>query len=911
MKQLDRFKYILPSLITAVLLFIICAIKAIYPFGNLTIDYYDLSNQIVTYYCHVYDVLHGSKSLFYDMYTALGTNMVGTCGSSNLSIFNLFFLFIKRESILPLMSVFLMIKMMAMAFTMFVFLEKVTKAPLVYKIAFSVGYAFSGFTLTTYTIIEWQDIVAFFPLIMLGLYMLIKEGKTSLYFIMLSMSLIAGYYISIMIIMFIFLFVGFLVISGIISKNDENLHLVKLFVSTVSSMMVSAFVVLPQLLQTLSSQRFGSESNLGLFEAYINILNNVSPAYTSRWFILANLSLPIAVIIYSIIKNKNTRVIKFVIFTCVVFGTEFLFESVNLMWHYGSYVHYPLRNGFMISFIVFTLAAICLQGKNEENRLETVVLFTVTAVVLALVTAILLGKYNSINSLTVRNIFHAFVAMFFVFTCLNLICLIVKNGSYKRLSIVLFVAELFISGYIFLGKPNYVTGYTEEPEMEDNYYYICEQIDQAFNLNCVDNGNDTYFERLKNPDTSLNSNYGLVLRKPVLSNWTALISTELQSNIAKLGYSVQYTRLLDAGGTVFSDALLGVLKVISFAEQDETLYKPLGTKKIITDRYTGKMQDITLYESRYNIPYGFVSDSYDFAFENGDICDIYNAIYKNICGDDKIAEYEYRTKDDKDGIITDDEGNKSVNKVLDISGKKALYYLSNQVDTDDYNTLITVNGNVIKVPSISEIDNEYYPAHFNNNALYLGAFSNESAEIEISYFTVDKNGNEIDREFDAKIISIDLDKMSEVSSMTKDLLVSRVQKKDGIQITLNGAENAEKYYVLPISYDKGYEAKVNGKKVDLIDVGGVFCAVKLLDSSDGNYEIELSFLPYGMKAGIVISIIGIIIIAMLVIFKDRLKVFDKEFRWLSLSYAVCFSLIILVMYVIPVIYGLLLKAHIL
>ena len=279
MKQYDRFKYALSPVITAFMLFIIYAVKHIYPFGNLTIDYYDLSNQIVTYYCHVYDVLHGSKNLFYDMYTALSTSMAGTCGSSNISIFNLFFLFIKRESILPLMSVFLMIKMMAMSFTMFAFMDRVFKIPDVYKISFSVSYAFSGFVLTTYTIMEWQDIVAFFPLIMLGLYKLIKEGKSSLYIAMLSMSLIAGYYITILILIFIFLLIGFVVFDNKINKKSCNFYLIKLFISTVLSLGVSCFILIPQLIQATSSQRFGSESTGGIIDTYIgNVLINFSYA---------------------------------------------------------------------------------------------------------------------------------------------------------------------------------------------------------------------------------------------------------------------------------------------------------------------------------------------------------------------------------------------------------------------------------------------------------------------------------------------------------------------------------------------------------------------------------------------------------------------------------------------------------
>ena len=87
--------------ISIIFIFLVtCYIKKIFPFGNFTVDTSDFEGQIVPFYYHVYDFLHGRKSLFFDWYTGLGSNMAGLVSHYGfLSPFNLLFLFIKREQI--------------------------------------------------------------------------------------------------------------------------------------------------------------------------------------------------------------------------------------------------------------------------------------------------------------------------------------------------------------------------------------------------------------------------------------------------------------------------------------------------------------------------------------------------------------------------------------------------------------------------------------------------------------------------------------------------------------------------------------------------------------------------------------------------------------------------------------------
>ena len=343
-KVTSIIKYILPSVATMVLYCLILFRKGIYPFGTETIDYYDMAQQIAAFYYHVYDSLHGGKAFFFDWYSALGTNMaMSTSGCSNISLFNLFFLFIKRNRLLESLSVFNMIKMMSMSFTMYFYLHRRFRASYFYELLLSIGYGFCGFVLVLYITNQWMDIAVLFPLIVYFAGKAISERKWIGYLVTLSLALINSYYITFMIFIYLFLIVGTFMLGEFIFAGKGNkkeaikkYDLVPFGVATVFSMLISAFILMPQIYQTLSSARFKNENGEGLLATYLGIISQVNGAYTTRWWSLLLLSLPAVIILRGIIKHrKDKKSVFIVIFSIVVVTLELFLESVNLIWHFG------------------------------------------------------------------------------------------------------------------------------------------------------------------------------------------------------------------------------------------------------------------------------------------------------------------------------------------------------------------------------------------------------------------------------------------------------------------------------------------------------------------------------------------------------------------------------------------------
>ena len=92
--------------------------------------------------------------------------------------------------------------------------------------------------------------------------------------------------------------------------------------------------------------------------------------------------------------------------------------------------------------------------------------------------------------------------------------------------------------------------------------------------------------------------------------------------------------------------------------------------------------------------------------------------------------------------------------------------------------------------------------------------------------------------------------------------------KDGKATVTN-----ESYLVLPISYDDGWRATVNGEKVEVKGMSNVFCGIEL---EPGEYEIHLYFIPRGFKLGLLLSTVSILMFIGICIFEKGIKKDDKK-----------------------------------
>ena len=513
--------YAIPGLITCAVIVFIYVFKGIWPFGANRIDYFDNMQQVAPLYAHLWDWMHGKASLWFDWYTGFGTNVsMSISAFSMLSPFNLLLYLFPRTLILESISILTLVKMIFMAVAMYAYINKKYNS-LSYnmKVVFSLMYTFCGYTVlygSCFT--PWMDIVALFPLLMLAYENMMQTGKKLFYIIMVAIIFIINYYLGAMSLVYIFLISGAYVL--LMSKKEKiKEHAWNLGIGTVAGLGLSCFVLVPVMMQLSGSQRGGSGQ--GIVSQYIGwiksaIISDGQMAAFQRWMMLYGMAFAAAVIIMGLKKFKEEKnTIRYMISLLLISLLPIVVEGINLMWHFGSYNGYTLRNGYIVAFTLITVAAYFAQRMFEEvtadkkQLVKQLVIFVVAAAVYAVI-------YNIIPSNDI------ILAAFILFIAIFIAAFIFYNKKLKKdgigfdfnTIIVIVAIEVFIGAYSLIGPPKF---YEYEPYQYGDYVQAANEVKDSLDIE------ESVTDRIVNPDISLNANYPLILRRSAMSSFTAAL----------------------------------------------------------------------------------------------------------------------------------------------------------------------------------------------------------------------------------------------------------------------------------------------------------------------------------------------------------------------------------------------------
>ncbi len=900
-------EYLLPALIAGALFMVILALNALWPFGRATIDYYDMAQWSDLFYYHNYDELRGIKSFVYDWYLNLGREIPGL---SEPSLFDLLMYFVPRSLFLECSSLLMTFKIMAAAFFMGIFVRYINKdMPYAFRLILSAGYGLCGFVMTNYTVPQWIDMAAFVPLVLMFSQKALRTGKFIGLTVTVFLIMIDDYYFGIQMLMFIFLTGGayciYLLGTGRKRELTEELFFGRLLTGIAAGLGLSAFSWMPDIAFNMTSARFGNGTNDGgIMGNYIALLQNITPAYLSRWFSLLCLSFPasyVAIGLFYGIRKKEWGSVLLRILLVFMICAQLVLESVHLLLHFGSYVDYPVRNGFMIWCIMAGIAAHPYGVSNktrEEEKTDTgsrIVRIALGVVITAIITTVFRTWYMNNAGISDHTVFLLAMSIMSVFAVAHIILISVRNGRYGTFCPYLWMAEVLIFGIIMIGKPLYDTPYGHDPEQEGEFIRISDQLVEKFGDDLA-TGSDAATRRIKNPDASLNANYGLVMQRETLSGWTNLATADQIGGATNLGYSSQFTRLLDTGGNIFTDTIMHVTDLVSFEELDERLYSKVASADVVVDHMTGDMREYHLYKNRYELPFAIpVKGAPDT--DAGGVTGIVNS-FANAMG----TKTDIAKTVDVAPAVNKADGHEISEYNIAVVGNKALYFEGSCVDTDHYNTKITVNGRVIPIPSIREFDNELFPAHFNNNTVELGAF--ENGEVNV---TIDMDVSDPDEKYDFTLYEIDLDVLASLCE-SEPSGISAVQGRRSLDIDLPKMSDEFTGILIPVSYSGGWSAKVDGVSVKPQNINGLFMYI----STDGGSRVHMSYFPPFMMPGIIIAVVALIVVALFGLSDKKTKpATHKADRFLAFMYSAAFAAAFAVLYVVPFAYALLQKCGVL
>ncbi len=868
--------YLLYIGISLGLIFVLMLVKGMYPFGEASVIFSDMHAQVTAFYYQLYDGIINHQGLFLDLHTGLGTNFLATIIYYIASPFSFLVLLFGRSSIYQVVNIIVFLKMIVSGITALMFFRKFfPQVKTLPKVLFSLLYAFSSYSLLHYQITAWIDGVYLFPLLLIGLKKILDLEDSKWYIVVLTLALITSFYISIMMVVFVLLS-STIYLWFYQEKGKRKEAMMRLGISTLLSIGLSSFVLLPILSQILVSARAGFNLDSLIYSGLGPITDKM------HFFLMSVIPLAISLSLISHVKKEKKTILFFLILLTLML-IPVIIEPVNKMWHLGSYAFFPLRFGFIPIFLILVMGmyAISLQSeKKDDKRKNNIVLslstLGVTTIILIFSTVyfyediqrLLDGLTISENKVLALVLYGQALLVF-----LSALWIYFKNNRYQNytwlLLLILAIVHIESNAFLHIGMD-----FDQERLMSQyqnmNALYENEKLDHTYGL--------------KTLDTDLFDNYGAVSSFKTIGHFTSLTNRDAIRLGKRLGYNSTWMKMSSYGANPLVDYLLGNRYMLSKTSVEKPFYKAID-----------KIGDYYVYESILPMSHGYMIEQDFNLTEAKNSFDATNMIYQALTGkEDTIFSiidqdaFQLQNLEKKMNSYTkiNKENDGTLTTEIFVEGEKRLYLevMSSLDNIENYKLFETfslyVNGKLMLENLITQEE---------NGSIDLGTFKDEKVEIELK---VHKN-------IDLSILSLgvfDLEKMEELS--LNSVLPSSMTIRDNQALFSINTEKGT--LVLPYHHLGGYQLKVDGIPQKISSKLGSFVGIEV---EKGIHKIELTYIPKGLPTGILITIISILFTALFFFF-EGIERFSKV-KWMSYPvYYVeqaIFGVAITFIYILPIV----------
>ncbi len=361
--------FLLSFFIPAGIMTFAMAQSGIHPFGNNQILVVDLWHQYYPFFRVVREKLLTGGSFLYSWENGLGSNFLSLISYYAMSPLNWLSIFFDADHVRDALTFFLIAKIGFAGAFFSLFLRYTYKRTDLSVCIFSVMYALSSFTLGYYWNVMWFDTIALFPLVMLGIVAICREGKWKCFTFSLALSLISNYYIAFFTCIFsVFMFAA----AGIIEFRGIKswLHKFRIMLrSSVIGIALAAFMLLPAyygLETTYSSDGKSMIEKLKdifardtvYYEKWTDILaNTVSYTEPTKVEGLPNIACGMlalvlfGVFLFSFRIKIREKISSMAMLTVIIVSCNI--NKLNYIWHGFHFTNQiPYRFAFIFSFVL-------------------------------------------------------------------------------------------------------------------------------------------------------------------------------------------------------------------------------------------------------------------------------------------------------------------------------------------------------------------------------------------------------------------------------------------------------------------------------------------------------------------------------------------------------------------------------
>lgn len=173
LNKMDKLKKALPFIIPPLAVLLIMGFAfyrhGLYPFGDGTVSWCDMSQQVIPLLTDFKDIFTGKDGMFLNFHNAGGMDLWGVFFFFIASPYTLLVLFVDKADIIYLVNILTVLKMMTAAVTAQIYFRSCQKKldPYIGAVL-SVIYAFCGYGMLYYQNNIWLDMMYLFPLLMVA-----------------------------------------------------------------------------------------------------------------------------------------------------------------------------------------------------------------------------------------------------------------------------------------------------------------------------------------------------------------------------------------------------------------------------------------------------------------------------------------------------------------------------------------------------------------------------------------------------------------------------------------------------------------------------------------------------------------------------------------------------------------------
>lgn len=874
-KKVILFDLLMIAAVITVVVLVAYKMNGIYPFGDASIARGDMVQQTIPagmYY--VWDILHGKASPFFTWNSAFGMNISGaTSLGAFLSPLNLFLLFTTRANIVYFANILMILKMIAIAFAMYFYLRKYDVKNIVYVIG-GILYAFGAASLVHFQIMLVMDVAFLLPLIMIGVDRIFANKGCKFFIVMLALGMMVNIYTGCITLIFIFLSSALRNFWDVEEKEEKRRCALQLGVSVVLALLLSAVVTIPALHCISTTSRTDSES---LLQTYLTALEH--NWLTGEWEMVkrmvVNIALPVSAIIFFLTNGSGTfaeKIKKYKSHLCMVslLVISVVVSATEMLWHGGSRASWPIRFVYVISFVLIDFAMMLYHENKEDienvyDRKKKIILGVAAGVATVFTGVVCIKMYTAYcQEATYSQLGDGFLCILLELLFIGAYWCIWKSKVKEAILVFLCVQVTCTSVVSFAPNKDNVTVWSPE------YLEAANNVSKSIETEIKD------FERIKNMDYKVdNIEYSLVMGKEAISNYWHVISPELQPNFAALGYSINWTQLLDTGGTIFTDTLFNTKYYLSQEELPTDLYE------YCQDVEYDDTDIMQLYKNKFELPFA-INTNVSTLSAQGEKFAAQNNLFNAITGNQTM-------------LIQDVSGQVSGNRYTANIGndKKILYFYG--TNSSDNKMSVKVNGEAVQFPASFSPTQTEYPVDFCNGLVCLGSFQNEQINVEFS------GADESDVHLGLLDYNTFVNGIEGVKSQNPEI-ISLKQGNTGLKMELENVTKSNLF--LPISHDDGWVCKVNGEKVSEIDSMDGMLSIPV---ENGKNSIELKYVAPGQKQGLIMSVCALMImVAFWLLTKKKMLATDKAETVAGyVAYVVFISVfvaVVVLLFAIPVLY---------